>query len=227
MKFPVTAFVPVKGESSRLPGKNWLEFSGTSLLQHKIRQLQRISGIDRVIVSSEADFLLEMAENEGAEAIKRPPSLADESRPISEFVHYSADLVGSGSLLWACVTSPTLRDTTVQDVVSSYPGQIERGFDSVITVMDFKHFVMDESGALNFSVGVQHQNSQELPDWSLFTNGLTLAPVDKMKEWSERFGPRAYRHKVALLESVDIDTAEDYELALAIDLWERTGRKNP
>jgi len=216
----ITAFVPVKGTSSRLPGKNWLPFGGTTLLQHKLRQLKRTRGLNRILVSSESDLLLDLAREEGVDFLRRPADLADESRPVADFVRYACDAVGTGSLLWACATSPTFGQKSLEQILSLYQGVLEDGYDSVITVMKFQHFLMDESAPLNFGRGIEHQNSQDLPRWSLFTNGATVAPVKSMTSWAERFGPNPYRFEVPLFESIDIDTQEDYELSLAIRAWE-------
>lgn len=41
MEKTITAIVPVKGNSSRLPNKNILPFGDSNLLLHKIEQLKR------------------------------------------------------------------------------------------------------------------------------------------------------------------------------------------
>ena len=51
----VTAVIPVKGDSSRLPHKNMLPFAGSNLLIHKIRQLKEVKDITSIVVSSESD----------------------------------------------------------------------------------------------------------------------------------------------------------------------------
>ena len=70
MSEKVTAIIPAKGMSNRLPSKNTLEFGESNLLVHKIRQLKQVDAITEVIVSSEDDDILTMADKEGARAIK-------------------------------------------------------------------------------------------------------------------------------------------------------------
>ena len=42
MDTTITAIIPVKGNSTRLPNKNILPFADTNLLVHKIRQLKEV-----------------------------------------------------------------------------------------------------------------------------------------------------------------------------------------
>ena len=60
MSEKVTAIIPAKGMSNRLPSKNTLEFGESNLLVHKIRQLKQVDAITEVIVSSEDDDILTM-----------------------------------------------------------------------------------------------------------------------------------------------------------------------
>ena len=67
-----TALIPVKGDSSRLPGKNQLPFGDANLLSHKIRQLKKVRQIDQIVVSSESQEMLAIAKSEGAIPMLRP-----------------------------------------------------------------------------------------------------------------------------------------------------------
>lgn len=72
MKKKISAIIPVKANSSRLPGKNILPFGKSNLLLHKIEQLKQVEDLYEIIVSSDSDTMLEIAEKAGVKAIKRP-----------------------------------------------------------------------------------------------------------------------------------------------------------
>ena len=72
MSKTITAIVPVKGNSTRLPNKNILPFGDSNLLLHKLDQLKQVKGITDIVVSSDSDEMLEMAEKAGVTAMKRP-----------------------------------------------------------------------------------------------------------------------------------------------------------
>ena len=56
-----TAIIPVKKNSSRLPGKNLKIFGKENLLTRKIRQLKESKIADRIIVSSDCTKMLQVA----------------------------------------------------------------------------------------------------------------------------------------------------------------------
>ena len=76
MSKTITAIVPVKGNSTRLPNKNILPFGDSNLLLHKLDQLKQVKEITDIVVSSDSDEMLEMAEKVGVTAMKRPPGCA-------------------------------------------------------------------------------------------------------------------------------------------------------
>ena len=53
MEKSITAVIPVKAKSTRLPGKNILPFADSNLLIHKIRQLKQVESISDIVVSSD------------------------------------------------------------------------------------------------------------------------------------------------------------------------------
>jgi len=211
----ITAVVPVKGNSSRLPGKNSLPFADSNLLQHKLEQLDQVDEIGRVLVSSDSPNLLRIASELGYESILRPKQFADESRPFSEFVRYVAKIVGEGHVLWSCVTSPMVGPKDYRRGIKEYLSAVEVGFDSLITVTPFKHYLMEESGPLNFKTGNLHVNSQELPHLELYTNGIVLAPVQGYMDWGYNWGGNPWRMELEQFQGIDIDTEADYVAAQA------------
>ena len=106
MNKTITAVIPVKGNSTRLPNKNILPFAESNLLEHKINQLKQVRGLHEIICSSDSDEMLAIAEKCGIKAIKRPKQYADESVPFGMFLEYLCDTIEGEHLLYACATSP-------------------------------------------------------------------------------------------------------------------------
>lgn len=217
----VTAVIPVKANSSRLPGKNILPFAGSTLLEHKILQLQK-SGVENIIVSSDSDEMLEKAMRLGVTAIKRPEDLANESRPLSDFFSYISDLIETEHMMWACATSPLFNSTLMREAYTAYSEAIQNGYDSLVTVTPFQHYIMDEKGPVNYKLGLEHSNSQELPNWRLFTNGVLFTPIDNLQKWKYNYGPNCFQFEIKQQFSIDIDTPVDYEIAKI--LYEKWGQ---
>lgn len=212
----ISAIVPVKGNSSRLPNKNILPFGDSNLLQHKIDQLKRVKGLHEIIVSSDSDEMLAIGEKSGVKAIKRPIQYANESVPFGMFLEYVCDIIEGEHLMWACATSPLVEPYLYEKAIQTYFEKLEEGYDSLITCAPYQTYLMDENGPLNFKMGLEHKNSEQLPMLYHFTNGIDLAPKDKVKEWHYNYGPKAYRLLVNKREAADIDDIYDYEIAKAL-----------
>ncbi|MDR1640642.1 MAG: acylneuraminate cytidylyltransferase family protein [Clostridiales bacterium] len=212
----VTAIIPVKKTSSRLPNKNILPFGESNLLLHKIRQLKQVEAVNKIVVSSDSEEMLAIAEREGVRAILRPKQYADESLPISEFLVHLSDIVEGSHYMWSCVTSPLVNEDLYSKAIDLYFQKLDEGYDSLVTVCPFQHYLMDENGPFNFSRGRAHTNSQQLKKLYLFTNGIQLTPREKYKEWGDRIGLKPYLMVLGKNESIDIDDIYDYEFAKSI-----------
>lgn len=216
MSNKISAVIPVKGNSTRLPNKNILPFGDSNLLQHKIDQLKQVEGLHEIICSSDSDEMLKIAENAGIKAIKRPTKYADESVPFGMFLEYVCDIVEGEHVMWACATSPCVEPYLYQNAIKTYFAKLKEGFDSLITCSPYQTYLMDEKGPLNFSMGLAHKNSEQLPMLYHFTNGINLAPTEKIREWHYNYGPNAYRLLINKREAADIDDVYDYEMAKAL-----------
>lgn len=208
-----TAVIPVKKNSSRLLNKNILDFGDSTLLEHKINQLKKVKKINKIIVSSDSELMIEIAKKNNVEGILRPTDLANETRPLSDFFDYITTIVNDGYLVWACCTSPLFDEKYIKEAIHLWDEKIKFTHDSLITVYKFQHYLMDENGPMNYSLGNKHQNSQELKSYDLFTNGLLIAPISSVKKWRYNYGPNAYRFNVDQIASIDIDTKADYYTA--------------
>lgn len=214
-EWTISAVIPIKANSSRLENKNILPFAGTNLLIHKIRQLKQVDEISEIIVSSDSEEMLEMGRREGVISVKRPLQYADESQPFGYFLEYICGIIHSEHLLWACCTSPMVDVKLYQKAIKLYKTKMSEGYDSLITVQKYQHFLLNDKGPMNFSMGLKHVNSQDLPKYFYFTNGIILSPKKSVQNWKYHFGPNVYKMEVEQNEAIDIDTYYDYVIAKA------------
>lgn len=117
--------------------------------------------------------------------MKRPIQYADESLPICEFVSWLGKSLEGDHMMWACVTSPLVDSDLYEKAIALYFEKLKEGYDSLVTVTPFKHYLMDAKGPFNFSRGREHPNSQNLKKLYLFTNGIQITPREKYVEWGD------------------------------------------
>ena len=73
------AVVPARGGSKRLPRKNILDLGNKPLIAWSIEAGLNSRYVDKVIVSSDDDEILNIAKTYNSEIIKRPASLASDT----------------------------------------------------------------------------------------------------------------------------------------------------
>lgn len=217
-KHSITAVIPVRAGSKRLPNKNILPFGDSNLLVHKIRQLKEVSGVDNIVVSSDSDVMLEMAQNEGVLVHKRAVEYCDEkTKTFNEVVEHVVQAVSGDSVMWAPCVCPLTSISTYEKAVRIYKDIVvdKKEYDSVISAKLFKEYLFDEQGPLNWNPE-KHVPSQYLPEWKTIVNGFYIASRENMIKWRYLYGINPYLVILDKKEAVDIDDAEDFEVAKAL-----------
>lgn len=212
----ITAVIPVRGGSTRITNKNMRPFAGSSLLDIKIEQLKRVEGIDKIIVSSDSQMMLDMAAAHGVTPKRRPDEYCDEkSKSFNEVVQYIAsEEVETEDMIWIPCVCPLLSDDSLKLGLKLFE-QIRNGSlnaDSVVSARLLKEYVFDEKGPINFSVE-HHVPSQRLPNWHTIQNGFFIAKRADMEKWRFVYGPNPYLVEISKIEAIDIDEMVEFEMA--------------
>ena len=209
----ITALIPVRAGSRRVPNKNIRPFGNSNLLLHKIRQLKAVSEIDDIIVSSDSDEMLEMAIQEGVSIHRRPLEYCDEkSKSFNEVVAFLAGEVDADVLIWAPCVCPFVGADRIRQAIDDYRLHVINGeYDSVVSCTEFKEYLFDSRGPVNFSIE-KHVKSQDLPDWRVIVNGFFIARREDMRTWRFVYGKNPYLVKLTKREGLDIDDMDDFRI---------------
>lgn len=225
----ITAIVPVREGSTRLKNKNIAPFAGTNLLLYKLEQLKKVPEINKIVVSSDSDLMLQMAKNAGVETHKRALEYCDEkTKTFGEVVRHIAESVDGDHILWATCTAPLVSPPIYSDAIKEYFPALEKGYDSLASFEIIKRYLWDDNGPVNYELGLKHVPSQQLPNLYIVTDGILLAPREKMIEWSYFHGKNPYRYVMDKRSAVDIDDGLDLACARAwLDMDESVSQITP
>lgn len=225
----ITAIIPVREGSQRLKNKNIAPFAGTNLLINKINQLKQVSEIKNIVVSSDSDVMLQMAKAQGVSTHKRAAEYCDEkSKTFGEVVAHICENVSGDDILWATCTAPLVFPKHYKDAIKCYYEALEEGYDSLVSMEQFKRYLWDKNGPVNYELGVKHVPSQQLEPLYFCTDGILLAPRRKMIEWKYFHGTNPYRYILDKRTSIDIDDGLDLACARAwLDMDESVSQIDP
>lgn len=210
MSKKIDLLIAVRGGSKRVPKKNIKPFCNSSLLEIKVKQALSINGIQNVFVSSDDNEMLEIAGDLGATPLKRNPLFATDSVPMGDVYVHLASSLESDNIMWTPVTSPLVKDETVQKCVEIYHNL--EGFDSLVTTTAVNEYLWLGNNAINYDPK-NHPRSQDLPDVYCLNFAINILPRHLMIKNKNILGDNFYSYMLDDVESIDVDTEFDFMIA--------------
>ncbi|MDO4189773.1 MAG: acylneuraminate cytidylyltransferase family protein [Lachnospiraceae bacterium] len=216
-KRKICAIIPARKEDDRVQNKNLLPFGDSTLIENKINQLKKIRKLDDIVVSSDDDRILKIAEEQGVNAIRRPEEYSKIDTPFGYYVEYICKMLSCDDILWACCTSPFVDTDTYEHAIELYYENLIEGYDSLITVRKLHRYIIDSNGPVNYRTGLNHKSTNDLNDMFLHTNGIAIASRLNMIDWKYILGKTPYLMEVNKKIGFDISDKFDYQLAIKIN----------
>lgn len=141
----VLGIIPARAGSKRLPRKNVLPLCGKPLVCWIIEVALKACNIDRLVVSSDDDEVLQLACRYGPRlALRRPPEFATDTAPAVAYVrHALAVLEEAGEVLFdvVAVLQPTSPLTRTEDIDGTIGLLTSSGADTAVSVVRLDHSV--------------------------------------------------------------------------------------
>lgn len=215
----ITAFVPCRAGSQRVPQKNTRVFAGVQggLLAIKLKQLLEVSLIDRIILSTNDPEVMTIGRHIDNRIIidERPELLATSQTSTDDLITYVPSIISEGHVLWTHVTSPFLASQTYQLAIETYLEKLRLGHnDSLMTVNKIQTFLWDENGSVNYDRRQEKwPRTQTLKELFEVNSGIFLSSVENYLSLGDRIGNAPFMYKTEGYSSFDIDWLEDFKLA--------------
>ena len=213
------AVIPARGGSKRLPGKNILDLCGKPIIAWSIEAGLNSSYIDKVVVSSDDDDILETAKRFKAEIIKRPKQLASDTTSSFEVVKHAIDNLESYD--YVVLLQPTSPLRNYQHIDKAIEFLEEKNADSIISVCEVNHSplwsntLQENCSMYNFiKEEVINKRSQDLEKYYRLNGAIYICEISKFLKEREFFlGENVYAFIMNREHSIDIDEKIDLEFA--------------
>lgn len=210
----ITALVPMRHHSQRVPGKNYRDLDGKPLYQYIIETLQAVPEITQVLVDTDSTPIIDgLAKNfPQVKVVIRPEHLRADTIPMNEILTYDTSLVESDYFLQTHSTNPLLTAKTLSDGIkqflNSYPA-----YDSMFSVTRLQTRLWDSlTRAINHNPAILLQ-TQDLPPVYEENSCFYMFTRAKLIERRNRLGDRPLMIEIPRLEAIDIDEETDFEIA--------------
>lgn len=222
------AIIPARSGSKRLPGKNRMQVGGMSLVRLAIHHAIMSQLFDQRIVVTTDDRLIADRERPADDdknadppmyVIERPAELATDAASMMDVVRHAVAMAVEWQMEFDSVVllQPTSPLRTGDDIRACAAFMDERRADAVVSVVETRDpevYTVGHAGRLR-PIAV-HADGRRL----LVPNGAVFAirrdVLDRGLDWWT--APLVYGYEMPLERSVDIDTADDLELARKV--WE-------
>ena len=79
MKIKALALIPAKSHSNRLPNKNISKINNKTLIEHSIVYAKKSKYIEEIFISSDADHIKKIANENKVKYVERPKNLLGEA----------------------------------------------------------------------------------------------------------------------------------------------------
>ena len=213
------AVITARGGSKGLPRKNVLPLAGKPLIAWTVEAALRAACVGRVIVSTDDDEIAAAALAAGAEVpFRRPSDLSGDAATSTDVLaHAIGHCPGHAHVALLQPTSP-LRGAA--DIDAAFALMQGRGAPSCVSVCEVSEspwlmFTTDAGGRLELLLPEPEQGlrRQDLPHVYRLNGAVYLAETTWFLQGGRLVGPGTIGHVMPPERSVDIDTAEDFDLA--------------
>lgn len=204
----VVAFLPAKGESSRVSNKNQQLLDGEPLFVRNLRKISNMSCIDKVVLDTESDEIIEQASEIDCEILKRDPELATNETGGNELLLNEARNIYGDIYVQVLATSPFISTKSIEEGIEKVK---DTEHDSAVLVESSPEYLWEE-GQPSYDID-NIPNSNELDEIIKETMGLYIIQHETLMETERRIGDTPYLIEASSIEAIDIDYEDDLELA--------------
>ena len=210
----IVAVIPARGGSKGIPKKNIRLMYGKPLISYSINNAKNSHYITDVFVTTDSDEIAEVAEEYGAEVIKRDESLSSDLVTLDPVIYHAKNCAEKiknkkyDVVVTLQPTSPLLKVATLDNAIEYF---IKGNFDTVISVINKPHLSWGKKENKIVPLYKERKNRQELPPQYFETGAFLIAKSDAVKN-NTRIGENVSVFEVPEEESIDIDDKNDWLL---------------
>ena len=207
------AFVPIKLNSERTPGKNTRRFDdGKVLVTFFLETLQKVTGFDEVYVYC-SDTAIRTYLPSGIRFLKRPEYLDTQQATPQDIISEFMKSIHADIYAVCHCTSPFVSRSHFKECIEA----VKNGeFDSSFTAGRVQTLMWTSKNTpLNFEPS-NIPRTQDLPVLYTEVPAIYVFRREVFEVYKRRVGLHPHITEVSEVESVDIDYPEDFEIANAI-----------
>jgi CMP-N-acetylneuraminic acid synthetase len=213
-KMKISAIVPMRHNSERVPAKNYRMFAGKPLFHHILQVLIKANVFEEVVIDTDSPFIIQDATKSFPEVkiLERPENLRDGSIPMNHVLMHTISQLQGDHFFQTHSTNPLLSVDSVRLAVAQYFASLP-GRNSLFSVTRLSTRLWDQlTRPLNHNPAIL-QRTQDMP--AVFEENSCIFVFSRavLERTLNRIGERPLMLELPQRETHDIDTEEDFIVA--------------
>ncbi len=214
------ALLPMKANSDRVKGKNFRDFLGRPLFRWVLDSLLAVEALDQVVINTDArELLAEHGLADGGKILirDRREEICGDAVSMNAVIADDIANVSADTYLMTHTTNPLLSAATITAAMTRYSEAVRDGLgDSLFSVNRVQtRFYRKDVSAVNHDPN-KLIPTQDLEPWFEENSNLYIFSSRSFAKTGARIGESPVLFESPRGESFDIDTPEDWEIALAV-----------
>jgi N-acylneuraminate cytidylyltransferase len=211
--FPkLTALIPMKWHSQRVPGKNVRPLCGKPLYHWIVEALLQVPEVERIVIETDSERIAEDAmQRFPVTVLRRPRELLGNHITINPLLDFHLSQVDAPVYLQTHSTNPLLGPETIRHAIEAYraPGN----HDSLFSVTAIQQrFYWPDGRAINHDPNNLIE-TQRLTPLMVENSCLYIFTKQSFYARHHRIGEKPLLFPTPPIESVDIDNESDFTMA--------------
>jgi len=221
----LTALLPMKATSERVPNKNMRDFNGAPLYHAVMKSLLASKYVEKVVINTDSEVIVKDAKKHFGDKvmiIDRPESMQGGDVSMNIIIDYDLQRLEGEHFLQTHSTNPLLRPETIDKAIETYFSSLDE-HDSVFGVTKVQTRFYDKNAKPINHNPEELLRTQDLePLYEENSNFYIFSKNSFEKSGKKRIGVKPKIFEVNKLEAVDIDEPEDFVLAELLHIHKDT-----
>ena len=207
----ITALIPIKRNSQRIPNKNFLEINSKPLFFWIIDSLLNSEFVDEIVINYDDDYTLQEVSKyfDSIKFCKRPDKLLGDDISMNKIIESSLKDCTNETIIQVHTTSPLLKTKTIDKAIKFH---LDKKQDIFSVNKLYERFYDKDLRPINHDINTLVQ-TQDLEPLYVENSALYIFTKENFRQSNNRINDKSDIFEVIFPENIDIDNFEDFELA--------------
>jgi CMP-N-acetylneuraminic acid synthetase len=215
----IAAFVPMKGNSERVPNKNMKDFNGRPLYHVIINTLLKSKFITDIVIDTDSEIIMNDVKKNFStiKTLLRPVELRGDFVSMNKIIKHDMQEIHADYYMQTHSTNPLLKIETLDFAIEKFI-KAKGEFDSLFSVTRVQTRFYDQNGKPYNHNPEELIRTQDLePLFEENSNFFIFTKDSFEKSQDRRIGKKPMMFEMDKMEAVDIDEPQDFEIAKALE----------